>query len=224
MNCIFCDRLCKNNNSLRNHERLCKMNPNRQQLASNFKIYNDKRRELGIKGCNQYTKAAQLGLDKPQVTLETRSKLSHANQGRRMSDEEKLRRSDSMKKAVALHPDSYTKNNIAGRVTNIEYNGVKLKGSWELLVAKWLDSYDIKWQHEVKGFSYNWNGTRMYYPDFYLPDLDLYLEVKGYERERDRAKWSSVPNLIIFKLKEITEIKAGKLAPLSALAHNELKR
>ena len=28
--CRYCGRICKNNNSLRNHERLCKKNPNRQ--------------------------------------------------------------------------------------------------------------------------------------------------------------------------------------------------
>ena len=30
LDCIFCGKTCKNNNSLRNHERLCKNNPNRQ--------------------------------------------------------------------------------------------------------------------------------------------------------------------------------------------------
>lgn len=30
LNCQFCEKLCKNNNSLRNHERLCKLNPERQ--------------------------------------------------------------------------------------------------------------------------------------------------------------------------------------------------
>jgi len=30
MNCQYCNRECKNTNSLRNHERLCKSNPNRQ--------------------------------------------------------------------------------------------------------------------------------------------------------------------------------------------------
>ena len=31
--CSFCDRECKNANSLRNHERLCRLNPNRQQTV-----------------------------------------------------------------------------------------------------------------------------------------------------------------------------------------------
>jgi len=225
MNCKFCNRICKNDNSLRNHQRLCRDNPDKQSLVSNFIDYNNKRKELGLKGCNQYTKAVQLGLPKPAKSLETKAKHSQSNRGRLMSNEEKLRRSESMKKAVEDHPDSYTKNNIVGRVKNIEYNGVKLKGSWELIVAKWLDLHNIKWEHEVTGFKYQWHDSiRTYYPDFYLPELALYLEVKGYERERDRAKWKVIPNLIIFKLKEINEIKSGILAPLSALAHNELKR
>lgn len=58
---------------------------------------------------------------------------------------------------------------------------------------------------------------------FYLPELDLYIEVKGYERERDLAKWKVVPNLRVFKLKEINAIKNNTFWPVSALAHNELK-
>jgi len=30
LNCVFCKRSCQNDNSLRNHERLCKNNPNKQ--------------------------------------------------------------------------------------------------------------------------------------------------------------------------------------------------
>ena len=112
-----------------------------------------------------------------------------------------------MRRAVELHPDSYVKNNVVGRVKNITYKGVKLKGSWELLVAKWFDENNIKWEHETKSFDYEWNGKRKYYPDFYLPDFDIYIEVKGYETERDRIKWLSIPNLIVFKSDEIKKIK-----------------
>ena len=44
--CRFCGRECKNINSLRNHERLCKENPNRQEMTwltySGFAEYNKK--------------------------------------------------------------------------------------------------------------------------------------------------------------------------------------
>jgi hypothetical protein len=209
MECQYCIKECKNVNSLRNHERLCKNNPNRQILISNFIGYNKKKKELNIKGSNQYIKAEKLGLPKPKISEITKQKLRLANSKRIYTTEQKLRKSEEMKRAVERNPNSYLKNNVVGRVKNIEYNGVILKGSWELLVAKWLDSKLIKWEHETKSFKYEWNGTRTYYPDFYLPDYDLFIEVKGYQRDRDLAKWKVVPNLIVFNAKEINQIKKG---------------
>lgn len=209
MECRYCRKECKNCNSLRNHERLCNKNPNKQIIVSNFIAYNKKRKDQNIKGTNQYIKAKELGLPKPIVTEETKLKLSNASKGRKYDDEYRKRHSISMKKAVEKYPDSYTKNNVVGRVKNVLYNGIKLKGSWEVMVAEWLDSNNIKWEHETKYFEYEWNGKRKYYPDFHLPELDMFLEVKGYKTERDSAKWKVVPNLKIVSLSEIKEIKSG---------------
>jgi hypothetical protein len=41
LTCKFCGKICKNGNSLRNHQRLCKENPERQE--SSFKKYNENR-------------------------------------------------------------------------------------------------------------------------------------------------------------------------------------
>ena len=211
MECQFCKKICKNQNSLRNHERLCHLNSNKQEIVSNFIEYNKKRKKTGIKGTNQYVKARQLGLPKPTISDETRKKLSENAKGRKYSEEQKSKHSYIMKKTVERYPDSYTKNNVVGRVKNIIYSGVKLKGNWEVIVAKWLDENEIKWEHETKSFNYEWNGMRKYYPDFYLPDFDLFIEVKGYQTERDLQKWVSVKNLVVFKLDEIKKIKNNNL-------------
>jgi hypothetical protein len=211
MNCKFCEKPCKNDNSLRNHERLCKKNPNKQEVVSNFIEYNKKRKYLNIKGSNHYTKAKELGLPKPLISEETRKKISETSKNRVWTEEQKRKHSESMKSAVKSYPDSYTKNNVVGRVKNIEYNGVKLKGGWEIIVAKWLDENNVRWEHETKSFDYEWNGIRKYYPDFYLPDFDLFIEVKGYQTERDLHKWESVKNLVVFKLDEIKKIKNNNL-------------
>ena len=211
MNCKFCEKPCKNDNSLRNHERLCKKNPNKQEAVSNFIEYNKKRKYLNIKGSNHYTKAKELGLPKPLISEETRKKISETSKNRVWTEEQKRKHSESMKRAVKSYPDSYTKNNVVGRVKNIEYNGVKLKGGWEIIVAKWLDENNVRWEHETKSFDYEWNVIRKYYPDFYLPDFDLFIEVKGYQTERDLHKWESVKNLVVFKLDEIKKIKNNNL-------------
>ena len=164
-------------------------------------------------GKNQYTKALELGLPKPVLSLESREKLSTASKKQTWSVERRLKLSNSMRQAVLNNPKSYTSNNVCGRVLIEDYKGEKFHGKWELEVAKWLDLNNIKWERKISPFNYYWNNNwHLYFPDFYLPDLDLYIEVKGYERDRDIAKWSVVSNLIVIKQKDIKLIKENKFA------------
>jgi hypothetical protein len=217
MNCRFCEKICKNDNSLRNHERLCHKNPDKQIIVSNLIEFNKKRKEQNIKGTNHFVKSKQLGLPIPLMSDETKKKISEALKNRVWTEEQRKQHSEAMKIAVKKHPDSYTKNNVVGRVKNLDYNGVKLKGKWELIVAKWLDENQIKWEHETKSFEYEWNGIRNYYPDFYLPDFDFFIEVKGYVTDRDLSKWKNITNLKVFKLNEINKIKNNTLNFLSVM-------
>lgn len=207
MECRYCEKICKNDNSLRNHERLCKLNSNRQILKSNLIEYNKKRKELGIPGTNGFIKAKKEGRV-VVVSEETRKKLGKINKGKQLTESHKNKIKIAMRKAVLENPNSYSANNVSGRAPIIEYEGFRLKGSWELLVAKWLDENNIKWTNIIEGFDYEWEGSKhIYYPDFYLLEYDRYIEVKGFERERDRCKWEVVSNLIIIKKDDITKIK-----------------
>lgn len=208
LKCKYCGRECKNDNSLRNHERLCKQNPNRQVLKSNFIEYNKKRKELGIKGENQYTKARKLGLPDPIISEETKQKLSKVWTGKHHTEETKQKISKGIKKAIKEHPESYSSCNVNGRVKNVIYNGIKLDGKWELEVAKYLDKNNIKWERPNIGIEYEWNNKiHLYFPDFYLLEYNTYIEVKGLIRERDYAKWKNINNLIVIKAKEINDIR-----------------
>jgi hypothetical protein len=211
--CKYCSSIRKNENSLRNHERLCKHNSNRQELKSNFAEYN-KRIQLGEISktyTNQFTKAKILGLPKPIVSKETKEKLSEAGKRRIWTQKMKDAISKVMHDVVLRNPDSYSASNVCGRTKITEYKGFKLNGSWELEVAKWLDSLNLNWTNKiVTPFEYQWQGRlHLYFPDFYLPERNLYIEVKGYERDRDREKWKVVPNLLILKVKEIQQIQKG---------------
>lgn len=57
---------------------------------------------------------------------------------------------------------------------------VKLNHRWELLFANYLDSIKEPWYHEYKTFRFTFNNkSSSYTPDFYLPNQDKYIEVKG---------------------------------------------
>lgn len=218
--CQFCSSEKKSKNSLTQHEVRCADNPNRPTTISKPKTekWLQAMKDKKIRGSarNQYSKAKELGLPKPEITEETREKLSkattHNNLIKYANPENRMLQSLTMKRAVKNNPDSYTKNNVCGRVKRIEYNGVMLKGSWEVITAKWLDSLDEKWETEVNPQVYIWNGgEHLYFPDFYLPNRNVYIEVKGYKTDRDEAKWSQfvgtlviIDKRIIDKLSSIT--------------------
>lgn len=73
--CKFCGKTCKNANSLRNHERLCKLNPNRQFTKFSDPEWQKHMLESG--GTNQYIKAKKEGLPKPEMSIETRKKYQN---------------------------------------------------------------------------------------------------------------------------------------------------
>lgn len=60
----------------------------------------------------------------------------------------------------------------------------QVQGTWELAFANWLNKNNIPWEKtREKSFSWQKNEEEMirsYYPDFYLPAADLYIEIKGY--------------------------------------------
>jgi hypothetical protein len=64
------------------------------------------------------------------------------------------------------------------------------KGSWEANVVDYLNLNKYNYQWQPKTFTMPNNKT--YRPDFYLPDLDIWVEVKGrwYDQEsRDKWEW-----------------------------------
>ena len=43
-----------------------------------------------------------------------------------------------------------------------------------------------------------------------MTDFEKYVEIKGYETDRDIAKWNAVPGIIVLKDKDIKKIKENK--------------
>jgi hypothetical protein len=154
-------------------------------------------------------RAAKLGKAK---SLETRARMSQARKGMVFSDETRARMSASAKERAA-DPDQRKRLADVGRLggwgrsgkshsadarlkmsaarlgkepnwprdKRVEYNGHRFRSSWEVRVARALDALGIKWEYEPKRFHF---GDQTYRPDFYLPDEDVYWEVKGYFTSR----------------------------------------
>jgi len=62
----------------------------------------------------------------------------------------------------------------------IEYNGIKFDSSWEVRLAKKLDADNIIWVRPEPIIYIDKQGLqRHYFPDFYLPDFNLYLDPKN---------------------------------------------
>lgn len=131
-------------------------------------------------------------------SLEARSKISKSLTGRKMtySEEAKQRlrdqRSEMMKK---LWQNPEFRENQTARIVQQHFDGkMNTKSNWptwttyrdvnfrsklESRVAAALDEADICWIYEPCRFKLS---RTTYLPDFYLPEFDIYLEVKWYKQ------------------------------------------
>lgn len=207
--CMYCERESRTKNSQAQHLIRCKNNPNKIDLTylsggANFSEYNRRLKsgEIIKENKNQWS------IPGYSLSEETRKRISISGTGKKWSDDKKAKHSLIMKKVVEMNPESYTSSN-RGRTKQIIYDNIKFQGSWELEFYKWCERNNVKCdRYSGTGFKYEWNGTRTYYPDFYLPTHNAYVEVKGYQTDRDTAKWEQFPEkLVIIKKEDIKNIQ-----------------
>jgi hypothetical protein len=195
--CQFCQKECKSENSLRNHERCCPKNLNRSY----------KNGMLGKKGNNQYAKAAQLGNIVPEAWNKG---LPGTFLGKTHTAETKHKISQKL-----------SINNKGGRAKWYEVAGQKVQGTWERNVALKFEELGIEWiKLKVNKDTLEYvmdNKVRCYTPDFYLPKYDVLLEVKGHWWGRDREKMDIVletypdKNIVIVEKEQYERLLGGEL-------------
>ena len=86
---------------------------------------------------------------------------------------------------------------------------VAMDSTWEVMMANRLNELNIVWVRDPKiKLKYKSKNGRIrnYIPDFYLPDLDMYIEVKGY--------WTDAAK---FKMKDVIKRNPGKICILESL-------
>lgn len=107
--------------------------------------------------------------------------------GRKLSDEHRA----SITKTVNDKIERKTWHNSFARCRRQTYKGIMFDGMWEVMLAMWFDEHNVLWSRNHDAFPYTFEGKqRKYIPDFYLRDIDCYVEVKGWRTDKDLAKWS----------------------------------
>ena len=103
---------------------------------------------------------------------------------------------------------------------------ISMDSSWEAQCAEKLDDLGVRWERtEDLKLKYidKRAQTRNYSPDFYLPDYDIYIEVKGYWTTPARWKMRSVMDRnpgrirLLQSLDEIDELSLPILATTSSV-------
>ena len=174
--CKHCNELKKSKRSLSAHQPICPKNINRVYING----------MTGKKGTNHFKKAKELGLPVPSTWNKGRTDLPPRKP---ISDETRQKMSSA----------KLIKNN-GGRCKWYEIDGQKVQGTWELSIAKILNLLNIKWQKvtsSLHSFEYNFSddgAIHLYIPDFYLPEYNIYLEIKGYWWGRSYEKMQIVKN------------------------------
>lgn len=217
MNCIFCKRIINNKGSLTAHQKVCKLNPNKIKFNRSPKAGRQK-------GCVAWNKGRTnieiFGIEKAKelkIKYSEAIKKAFAVKGSswdNMTDNQKEKFRENHRVAINKRYENGWLPK-AGRCKKIpfksKYTGdVTVDGSWEFELAKYLEANNISWKRNKTRFSYtNEKNVASYYtPDFYLPDYNIFIEVKGYETEKDRCKWRDfTKTLYIFKLGEIKKIQ-----------------
>lgn len=106
-------------------------------------------------------------------------KVSKALKGKKRPQDVKNKIGESIKKRILL---SFKERKFKA----FYYNNKAFRSSWEVEFIKWCNEKHILWKYEPKVFILE--NEQLYIPDFYLQELDIWIEIKGYMDERSKIK------------------------------------
>lgn len=176
----FSEKLLTSSGLMANHVKWCHKNPKREEYLislaearksidnenTNREVVNEKIKLAHARGA--YKDASSKGVE----TKRKNGTLGHTEASRNLIRE----------KALAS-------NHRRLRKGVFEYNGILLESSWELALAKRLDELDVRWIRpdpipwvDSEGVIHN------YFPDFYLPEYDMYLDPKNPQARKVQKK------------------------------------
>ena len=116
----------------------------------------------------------------------TKNKMSksHIELSKKMTYEEKhkiaMKAVETKRKTGGFHTTSNAYSRCKGGYRN-DLNQY-FRSAWEANIARLLNHFNIIWKYEIKRFNFDKevSGVISYQPDFYLPQYDIWIEVKGW--------------------------------------------
>jgi len=198
----FCSRSCANGHSVSEEQKLKTSNTlSCQKRKANS--YSLNRIDKSCKYCGKLTQSIN---DKP-----TKSYCTPKCPESKAATSQKL--------SIALKGKSGGYREKGGRGKGCYYKEVWLDSTWEFALAQKLDELSVQWERDTGKHRFDYidaNGkVRNYYPDFFIPSLDLYIEVKGYWTSETRHKMLSVKerhkHVKFLVLESLEEIKSLQL-------------
>lgn len=147
LTCQFCGKECKNQNSLCNHERQCKSNPNRQTVCHSIVGFNNFGRQAWNKGLKKEDDI-RIELASKKISERTKGKLKHYTE-------------EQISNLVSKGFETKRKNNTL--------NSSKVENDVYFKLLKIYSSDDIIRHFKDERYPYEC--------DFYIKSLDLFIEI-----------------------------------------------
>lgn len=185
-----------------NHSRWCDKNPKVAEYKDKLSKARDAKSSVAWnKGLTKDTDERVAKYGKTNSDKLQSGEASVWNKGTKMSQNQKDKISETQRK------NNYERvNKNTQPYTTIDGDMVMLDSSWEVKVAKELDDAKIKWIRPKPLKWYDKNGwIHNYFPDFYIPDWNVYLDPKNdWVIEDQKEKWNYLNKKYnnIFILKE----------------------
>lgn len=108
------------------------------------------------------------------------------------------------------------KTKLNSRGKKCKYNDIIFDSEWEKRIAVFLDSKSIRWVRPKTSLVWidKHNKKRKYFPDFYLPDSNVYLDpknlhVQNLQQEKINYLQTNYDNIVIGTLDEVLAYLEG---------------